>query len=299
MKVVSSYQVYDNSRGALKLLEIVGYTYKNARVNKEGKGFLGFSQITITDNIGQQIINTYYNILSTLYVPVLYSTFTSVSGQGNIGSAQSSYNYYRFAEPLISTNKLYFIYPSLVYTYDYLNDQSNNVSNTFTASDFYHGNPSKERLTQYNNSTAYSGGTAGYVEASNQFEDYTLNGYTFKRLKSSSVISNRTGDASNARTDISLGYDAAKPPIMKNKTVSYFNYGGSATGGSVVYSYNRDNYGNISSQHVTGSGKTRYTAYIYTNGRFLNRVSNALGHAVLYTYNSKTCLLEVPVMPIR
>jgi RHS repeat-associated protein len=95
----------------------INYTYTEARIDRQGRGFLGFSRIVANGN--GKIITDAYGLDNTYKYPKL----TGKLVQATSGSYLSTYNYIRTNIPS-SNGKSYFSYNSSTSCYDYLKQTS-------------------------------------------------------------------------------------------------------------------------------------------------------------------------------
>lgn len=261
----------------------VKYQYGGMLVHKKGRGSLGFQMLRTIDQQTGVVSETQYsqtysgNNFAKIGMP-LYSE-QRLNGQ-ILSKATNS-----LGVRTTSQGGLFpYVASSTEDAYVYNSDgTSTRKSTTVTTNTFDSwGNPTeiKVRATdRFNNH---------YLETKtiNSFGNSTEQRYG--RLKQTSVVKNRTGDASNKTRVTTFTYRSDK--LLAGSVISPSS---SATKLTTAYSY--DSYGNKTQTSVTGystatgSNQTRTSKIVYdSRGRYIHYEENAKGERDYFKYDGKT-----------
>ena len=135
------YVVTAINNGVGDLYSNTGFFYKNARIHKQGKGFLGFEEIRSTNYQQSRKTTTQYGFNSTYYnVYPVKQTVTTTAGD-SISRTEFQNNFY-----LSSGSKVIFPYIQKQTTVDKLTGMSKRIEYTYASAN--HGNPSTITETQ-------------------------------------------------------------------------------------------------------------------------------------------------------
>lgn len=247
------FPVFDY-QGALKVVDSVTtstgtiktYKYSNARIHRQGKGFLGFESIIVTDvlsNITQTNINNYNTTFFNIYPTI---TKTQI---GNEIISQTTYQYK--TENLGS--KRYFAYVEKTTTKDYLN-------NIKTESEIkYHesGNPKRQIIKTYSDTSST---TPEYEEIRGMKYQNSYGKPFYYKLGSDTLIVRKAGAEQKKITR--YGYYTSTNYLESDRLANIYENEGSlfhsrTTG--FTYSYN-----NGLKVECTLSNKINMSDYIYS-----------------------------------
>lgn len=241
------------------------YTYKNAKVHLQGKGFLGFGETTASNAVANKKVTNTYGISSTYFVPELLQTKVATYDDFPISTTSLSSPVYKDLG-----NKRITVFSNSSIITDHIKDIKVDKSTVF---DDY-GNSLKTTIDY--------GASVGSVVTDNVF---TPEGsWCDSRLSESTVTkiivgSGETGP--NVRkyknTYDALGRMTSKindPLKSKELTETYSDF---------------DSWGNPQTVTLSASGLTsRNTKIEYDDlGRFVKKETNVLGHSKEYSYDGR------------
>ncbi|MBI2967680.1 MAG: DUF559 domain-containing protein, partial [Bacteroidetes bacterium] len=262
---VSSVTTTDGTGGTVTN----NYSYEGAIIHKEGKGFLGFSRITQTNNITDIVNETESKIIQSggiVYMaPCTLKTYTTDAH--NISETTLSNNVYTYG----ISSKRYFPYNQTITTTDFLKDIKTVKGNFYNDE----GNPS------FNLQVFSPANSSNIVE----FE-YSDNIWTPKgswginnRLDYQTITRQRTGEVMYiASTDFNYN--------NQGKLTSQVAFDGKAK--AITSTFNYDNTtGNLASTTISASGMLDRTTSIQydTKGRFVTKTTNQLGQIAETNYD--------------
>ncbi|MDR1227246.1 MAG: FG-GAP-like repeat-containing protein [Prevotellaceae bacterium] len=247
--------VYNNNHS-------IGYYYKNIRIHKQGKGFLGFGELRMTNyTTGIKTTTEYgYNIS-------LYNTFpekiTVATTQDSVIATTTYKNSMKYF-----SGKRIFPYISKQTTDNHLNNLST-ITDILGVDDY--GNITSAKTT-------YGNITETVTEA------YSKNGSWCPNKPDSSTTIRQQGAEKYTRTTL-YEYDAKGNLVKETKDPRDVN--------KVITEYkNFDVFGHATRMEVTANGSTLVSTLSYTpSGRFLASKSNALGETTTYLWSPKRGLL--------
>jgi RHS repeat-associated protein len=135
------YVVTTMSNQAGNIYNSESYYYKGAKLHKQGKGFLGFEEIRVTNSYQNRKTTTQYGYNSTYYnVYPVKQTVTTTSGD-SISRTDFQNNYFT-----TSVSKVIFPYVEVQTTTDKLTELVRKTKYAYASAD--HGNPNKITETQ-------------------------------------------------------------------------------------------------------------------------------------------------------
>ena len=268
LKIVNSYQQGNNS-----ILFQTNQQYENARIHKQGKGFLGFEKVKTTDVVKGIVYentmgynSTYYNIY-----PVQQTVKTTT---GSIISTTS------FTNNVTSLGgKRIFPYVSSQTTTDHLTG----LSETKTVSNF--DNYGNARTIQTTKGGLHETQTIAYVQKG----AWCLN-------KPDSIITTTTYAGQSDTIKINYEYD--NKGNLTKETVNP-----NSTDYKVTTEYtNFNNFGQpqtiaVKAKDATGVERTRSSSMTYTSsgtskGRFITSKTNVMGETTAYDWDETRGLLN-------
>jgi RHS repeat-associated protein len=269
------------------------YKYAGAKAHMQGKGFLGFSQVTVTDDVRHLVSNIYNNIDPTFYF--LYpqiSTNYFVNGSTN-QLLNTTTNIYTIKD---LGNKRFFPYmsSSISQSKDFVNTYlgTNKTVVTYNEADVIHGNvTSTKTLTDEDQLDINAPDTDfGYI-SSNEFQYETADetNWIVSRVKSKTTKSNvpYAGSSEISRTTGFEYYPIGSTdyPLL-SKTINF-------SGEKLLWEqYWYDGVGNMIKTKVSAPNSTdpditpRETNYEYSdtyNKRFLTKTFNKASDLITLT----------------
>jgi RHS repeat-associated protein len=257
LPVVSSVS-FDNGRGSQNTTD---YTYEGAKIHRQGKGFLCYSNQIVTDAVSNLSTETsseyhtvYYYVALTTTVNKYLSTTLSTSAQSWTRSFQGSGVMRPSSSALTQTDNL------------------TGHSVTQTASYDTYGNPT-QIVKSFNN---------GVTETTTNGYDNNTTNWWLGRLTSSSVSYAKSGETTISNT---VNYTYASDGILKPDFIKYYE-------GTDLYYYKNhdyDSHGNLSQLYEYGTGVgDRTTTYTYetSNHVRLKTVTDPLGHTTTKNYDT-------------
>ncbi|MES2778348.1 MAG: FG-GAP-like repeat-containing protein [Bacteroidota bacterium] len=263
MMLVSKVK-YANGIGGFNDVE---YSYKEARLHKNGKGFLGF-KVFSEKNLATVKTESEYEINTTYYEPLLKKQTTTLSSNNSaIKQVDYTYNLRRF-DPYI----VYAPYSRVHLVELTQNVTTDNLSGTVsTQSNTYDGE---------GNITLSTNGISGVhtQSVSTTYEAYVTG--IKNRPVSVTTTQTRNGQSAYAVTT-KYTYDALGRPFTE------VNYFGDPKASQTTLAY--DVFGNAKSKAISFSeyftaGFTELTPFD-SKGRFKVSISNPLGQLTTFTYN--------------
>ncbi len=263
------------------------YSYGNLLLNKHGRGILGFTTLTVIDemtngvvNINKKtVVNEYKQNDEFLYKLDLANTSTYLLPNGSFPSASNQLSKTEYTNKSIKTtalnNNINFFYTSYLVEYNYMNGLKKATCFEYdTDGNLIH---TQETYDKINNTT----GTPEYTNTSD---------YKYEQ-KNSWLPSSLT-----IRRNCQIRDNGTTPYYVQNE-MSYYANGNLSSSeyfkNNLSYYYkeitNYDKYGNISNTSLDSANNASTTTFrtkyfTYTNGRFLQKVKNALNQETTYTY---------------
>jgi RHS repeat-associated protein len=249
------------------------YSYAGAKSDLQGRGFLGFNTVSVTDVQTGVIQTTTYG--QTFPYIGLITSQTKISSGVTVNSTTNSYS----ATPSVSGTGAQFVY----------------LTQTVSASNDLDGSAMPTTTTTYNNYDAY--GNPGTITTSTPdgASSVTTNTYTndtthwyLGRLTQTSVTNTVpiSGGSSVITRTSSFGYDAPTG-LLNAETVEP-----GAASLMLNTAYVLDGFGNKKTTTVTGgSGSTaiaaRTTTTLYdARGQFATTITNALNQSETWAYSA-------------
>ena len=260
----SLYLVSNMQQSAAGYSNSTSYFYKRPKWHMQGRGFLGFKEITAT-NSGQnrKVIST-YEVDATYYYPKLVEQGIQTASSSLISKSEFTYTNKTFGPA-----KCFFPFASSTTETDYL--RGNTVTTTMNMDSY--GNVTT-------NNTSYGDGT---MDVHNLSYSNTATGSTWilgLPVSEIRVSVNSNGSWMKGRN---YTYGSNKELI---KTQDYI---GTATNKIAETTYTYDAYGNLASQSVKPYSATtaQTTSYTYNyNGLYLSSKSDPAGIVTNYYYNN-------------
>ncbi len=234
----------------------VNYIYKGAKWHRQGKGFMGFEELTISDPTSNVVTTKKYSIK---YFPLINTKLSFLALDEEKVNLLSTNEELNKATYLYTTSQISGIRYRLTL---YQKNELNSIATVNTQTNYTYNN-SNGNLT----STTFTNG----VETSTTTNTYGTFGswWTPSVITSSTVTVTRNGEAAYARTKNmtyntkgSLTQEISDPSLAKAITS--------------VYTY--DSYGNVIQNSVSSTGlstRNNYTGYDYS-GRYITSIKNTL-----------------------
>jgi RHS repeat-associated protein len=217
------------------------YQYNGAKVHRQGKGFLGFSKVTVTDGPSSIFSENNYTFDETYYYPQLTTSYTK-RGSVTLSTTVNSWNELSFGNKRI-------------YPYVYLSTATNNLTSfnttTTTSTPDSYGNITSQSI-------AYS---SGPTYSKTIVYDNDVTNWLVARPCSTTTTMSQTGDANIVQL-ITTTYDAGK---VKPDIITWFD--GTTQKKRLNYDYNTN--GTLSALHELSTNlgeKHSYFTYDVTNG---------------------------------
>ncbi|WP_291861677.1 FG-GAP-like repeat-containing protein [Marinilabilia sp.] len=244
-------------------LDNLTYTYENATYNKK-LGFIGFTQVKSTNSINDVSIIKDFTTIGEINVPVPESQQMKVGGN----STSTATFDYSFVKNIKSGGFTYSIRPLTKQNTDHLTS----LVNTINYLDF----------DTYDNATEYEekDGTLVTKTVNSTFDNLTNSTYWIIGRPALVTVKHSGNGDTNRTEKTQFIYDNQ---LLKTKTDFY------GTSKAVKTTFNYTN--NLLTSEVTsGSGVTsRATSYTWdTSNRFIETITNPLGHQVTNNYDQST-----------
>lgn len=239
------------------------YKYRGCMMHRQGKGFMGYYETTVTDNLNNRKSVTTRE-LNTNY-KCLYAANVTIATLDGINIESTDYTY-AFRNINGFTN--YFPYVS----------ETTHVDHLTTISE------TEELLYNNNGNLTYRDYTKGDLGELSSYTYVNAGSWCPNKLSSVTTYHSLTGTSTVSRTT-NYTYDS-----HGNKTREVNDPSVSSLTLTSQYAY--DSRGNLLSETVSGSGQTRVTTYTYgTSGRFPTSKTDELGMTTSYNYDETTGLL--------
>jgi len=243
------------------------FYYKGARSHNQGKGFLGFEEITVTNAAQNRKITTKYGYNATYYN--VYPTQQKVTTTSNPPTpiSQTDFvnsNYVSFSPKVI------FPYVNSQTTTDNLTGIAKTTVYTYSSTD--HGNPNKITETQ------------GSLISTTNYTWATTQNSTYKNRVTNQTIL-RTGNGTSFTELKEFQYDT------KARLTKAINFDGTATAVTTTTYSDYDNFGNpktITTSATDDSPTVTTKSTFDATGRFPVTHTDALLKTSSATYNAKT-----------
>jgi RHS repeat-associated protein len=265
----------------------LGYTYEAARINRQGRGFLGFAKRTVTDpRLG-------YNLRT---IESYRQDYPYIGALASLERQQSSGT--RISLTSHTWNALNYSSGSAARAYPYLASQSTDeheaggsqngvryrtVTTTTNALDATSGLATDVTTTTTERATGlftghYKTERVQHLAVSNDTANWCLGRPTLTQVTSSHTLANGAA--------ITRSEDAAWDGPYCRPTQTRLEPGHPTLQVTTVLGY--DAFGNPASQSVTGTGLAARTTTLHwgSTGRFLESVTNPLGQTTTQAWNS-------------
>lgn len=298
-----------NKDNAIGSVFETNYTYKGARIHKQGKGFLGFKKTIVTSNPGSgkstRLENT-YDINLNYYFPFIQESryFTDIEGGGN-----QHVKLIENASPKVKDfgNKRVFYYNWNSYITDYHtgDEDGGYIRSVNKKQVFNEGND-----INYGNVSKISINTLGdinwddYTTVTDYFYNYeadAINNWIINRVESATTTIKSEDDptSSTDTREITFEYYEDYPSFVEFKTHTPNGKQEMRT----IDSFEYDDYGNITKTTLSAPGfvpapPDRVTSFTYSpiyQYRFVTQTNKIVGSNELLTtttYYPKTGLVE-------
>ncbi len=270
----------------------VSYQYAGAKVHLQGKGFMGFSQVTATNSATGISTESHYEFDGTWYFPKLRYVYTRY-GSTTLSTIDNSWNVADYG------NKRIFPYVSQAVQTDNLTGLSVTTTVSYASGDTY-GNPTTiaknygggHTLTTafaYNNELPTSwliGRPTTITETSvrdGQTKTFTTARTYFSTNNSPDIDNYNTGDAAWRRLD--RAYDGFGNLSEEKKETTGFS------AQTTTYAYDPDHGVNLLTVTEPSGFETGYTYYPATG--LLRTQTDPFGNVTTYNYNTADQLSSV------
>ncbi|MDO8929533.1 MAG: FG-GAP-like repeat-containing protein [Bacteroidota bacterium] len=268
LPVVSSVMIDNGLTGGTNTLS---YAYEPAKIHRQGKGFLCFPIVTITDAISGILTKTESDYNTTYYYPQVNTVTQKTTGGATIETTTNIW-----AQTVLdATTKRIFPYVSSSTQTNALTGHI--ITGSTTSVDSY-GNPTQTVKT-YNN-----GGTETTV--SNYTNTVSSTDWKLGRLDNSTITYAKSGETSVSHT---VRYTYYVDGIMKPDFI-YYN-----EGTPLEYFKNHDynSQGNLTQVHTYGAsiGASQVNFTYDTDFVRVKTSTDELGHVTTFNYNSYGQLL--------
>lgn len=267
MPVVSSVTM-DNGIGGTKSLS---YYYEGAKIHLQGKGFLGFSKMSVTD-ASTGIISETQSDYNTTYFSPLSGTVTKKTTGGSIIETTTN----TFTQKVLDAST------KRIFPYIQSSTQTNaltghSVTGTTSSVDSY-GNPTQV-IKDYGNGVTET-------TVSNYTNTVSSTDWNLGRVDNSTITYAKSGETSVGHT---VRYTYYTDGIMKPDYI-YYNEGTSL---EYYQNHDYDSKGNLTQVYTNGSSiGASQTNYTYdTDGIRVLTTTDALGHVSTNTYDNYGRLL--------
>ena len=241
------------------------YKYASAMAHTQGKGFLGFGSVEMT-NLTTGFVTTSNTIFDpTRFFPLPQNTQVK-NGSTAVSSTTTAYQ--------IDATQwgTYFAFPKTQTSVDYLKDVT--TTHTINSIDTY-GN-----VTSLNSVTGFAGANDITAVTDNSWNNNTLGDWIISRPASKTVTTTRSGEPAYLRSQnwnnynalTGLPADMVTDPGTDHEVNTHLTY---------------DDFGNVTKSDVTGKNMlTRSTSIAYDDvGRFKIYVQNPLSQLVSMDYD--------------
>lgn len=260
-RIVSRLEVID--RNLSKTISDTRLNYTNFKIQRQGKGSLGFSSVSSENFISGDKTIAYNKYHPTLYLPYIWKS-EGLKNDILITEGINEYTYIPF-----DNNRRYYTYVSRTISnnmVDYISQEINIASDN-------NGNIT-QRIIKYLNSTSVAIKTV--TENMSNFNNFGLPGNI-------SVIS--SADGSTIQRDNIIVYN---PNGLVVSATSLFG-----ASPSLVTSFTYDGFGNKLSETTNTGSVTRTKSFLYetTMARFVIRSTDQFGQNTEYTYDPVTSSL--------
>ncbi|MGV8095652.1 MAG: FG-GAP-like repeat-containing protein [Mangrovibacterium sp.] len=248
----------------------INYKYEGAKIHLQGKGFLGFSKTTETNNATGIITIKDVAIRGTYYYPYLSSVVT-LNTSGALFSAGNSWDELEFG------NKRFFPY---VYT----SIESNELTKLYatTIQDYFSDGNLKSVTKVFSNGPIH---TTEFLYHDERTADWLIG--------RSTTITERSVKGTDTRTFVT---NRSYFTTNNSPDVDQYN-----TGDASAWQLDReyDAFGNLWKEHRSTTGlSTRTTVYTYdSNGVNLSGITDPVGRVNSYTYVPATGLIGTQTDP--
>ncbi len=234
------------------------YTYQAARIHRQGKGFLGFQNITAVNDVNNVRTSDSYGYNSTYYNVYLQYRSESTADQVSLISYTSNTNSF-----ISYGNQRIFPYVSQSVQTDY----RTSITKTSSLSVDNYGNPTAM-------SDTYNDGSYNTVTYSN----YSSAGsWLPARPQNVTVIRKHYQDASSFSLATTYTYQSATGLVLTEAT------------GPLTASYQYNGDGTVSQVTLSDGTSSRVTRFEYdTKGRFATKIYNPLNHLIQRTFDNAT-----------
>jgi len=262
-----SHVINDNGIGGTN---VTSYYYEGAKVHRQGKGFLGFAETTVTDNATGINTETQAGYSNTYYYPRV-NTVIRTGLSGTIDQTSNTW-----------TEKIMDAVTKRIYPYIQSSTQTNTLTGhtiTVTAS----------AIDDYGNTEQIE------KNFGNGVTETTVNSYSgwinttdwlISRIGTSTVTFAKSGETS-VSSSVRYTYDAYS--IIKPNYV--YNYEGSPL--EFYFNYDYNSHGNVTDIYTVGTsiGPSQESYSYSANGDKLLTKTDKLGHAYTFAYDNYGRLL--------
>ncbi len=252
---------------------VTSYSYSGARLHLQGRGFLGFAEIAATDEQTGIVTTTAYEQVFP-YIGEVKSSTQALADGTTINSLDNSW-----ASLSLNGGATRFPYVASSTSEDYeINDGVGNASvasaTTVSVLDNF-GNPTSV-------TTTVTGGGESFTETNvNSYSNNTTK-WLLGRLSRAEITKSRPNAPPATRVSSFLYDGTTGLPTRETIEPDHAAL-------SLVTDYTYDAFGNRTSVTISGADiVTRTTTTTYTtDGRFVETVSNALGHTESHLYDAR------------
>gem|GEM_PF-1497224 len=248
------------------------YTYKNAYVHKQGKGFLGFKQMTVQDNLNNAKTISSKKLNSTYAYLIPSQTVTKTLNNETISTVTYTDTLFVYNS---ETKHIWPVIKKTVST-DNLTTLETIEWNQFNGN----GNLKKTTITKGGLKTVWS---------NNYDSDNYYGSWCENKIISRSEYSKLNGVTSAQRTQNYTYNSNGNITVLVEDSLSSLKR---------RHTYTYDSFGHVTSESVTGSNQTRVTTTSWpSHGRFPSSTTDELGMQTTYSFHSVTGLLTSKVEP--
>ena len=286
--VTASITTPDYATNATSGFTRISYHYTGAKVHLQGKGFLGFSEISSSNNVSGLKNVTDYEILNNgsntyFYVPVISSSSVALNTSPfTILSSTTNTNAFVYNPLPSSSQNLY--YHKIITPYISQTQTSDNIHNTFSQTNC-------DAPDEYGNVATVSTGTKIIGASSfdwtnnteNTYDNITIGGkWKLGLINTSTSTKTKHGQSSYIR-EKEFSYD--NNGILQSETSDPSDANLSVT---TAYEYYTPGLvKKITTTPISGDAP-RYTSFEYDDKfRFVAKKTNNLTHENVFTYESK------------
>lgn len=249
----------------------VTYKYENAKVFKRGRGFLGFSKMTVTDQrtaIQTAVTNEFS---STYYQPAIKSVVKMYS-YTNKKLAQTDY-----VNTLMQSSGSIFYLPASTSESSYEPSASSLIKSANTA---YTYDSYSNILTQ---TTTFGSGETNKI--TNTYNNNTSNWLIGQLTNCETKV---TANGKTQTSSCEYLYDGG---LLKSKTSN------PTSTNKIKTTYTYDTYGNISMQKTEANNEARTETFTYNSGRFIASHTNHLNQKTSFVYELASGLVTSKTDP--